>query len=82
MSGHSKWATTKAHKFAQDAKRSKMFQKFSKEIMVAATIGGPDPDANPSLKLAIAKAKSRSMPKENIEKDIAKVKGGGKEVNN
>lgn len=82
MSGHSKWATTKAHKFAQDAKRSKMFQKFSKEIMVAATIGGPDPDANPSLKLAIAKAKSRSMPKANIEKAIAKVKGGGKEGNN
>ena len=82
MSGHSKWATTKAHKFAQDAKRSQMFQKFSKEIMVAATIGGPDPDSNPALKLAIARAKSRSMPKANIDKAIAKVAGGAKDGNN
>ncbi|KDE42166.1 transcriptional regulator [Metamycoplasma hyosynoviae] len=79
MSGHSKWATTKAHKFAQDAKRSKMFQKFSKEIMVAATIGGPDPDSNPSLKLAITKAKSRSMPKANIDKILAKFTGNAKQ---
>ncbi|GIZ06249.1 YebC/PmpR family DNA-binding transcriptional regulator [Metamycoplasma salivarium] len=82
MSGHSKWATTKAHKFAQDAKRSQMFQKFSKEIIVAATIGGPDPDSNPALKLAIARAKSRSMPKANIDKAIAKVAGGAKDGNN
>ena len=82
MSGHSKWATTKVHKFAQDAKRSKMFQKFSKEIMVAATQGGPNPDANPALKLAIAKAKSRRMPKANIEKAIAKVAGDAKGSSN
>nr|WP_272873023.1 YebC/PmpR family DNA-binding transcriptional regulator [Mycoplasma phocoeninasale] len=79
MSGHSKWATTKNHKAAMDAKRSKLFQKFSKEIIVAATLGGPDPDSNPSLKLAIAKAKAKSMPKSNIEKAISKVAGGSKE---
>ncbi|MGC7164564.1 YebC/PmpR family DNA-binding transcriptional regulator [Metamycoplasma hominis] len=82
MSGHSKWATTKNHKAAVDAKRSQMFQKFSKEIIVAATLGGPDPDSNPSLKLAIAKAKAKSMPKANIEKAIAKVAGGSKEAAN
>lgn len=79
MSGHSKWATTKNHKAAMDSKRAQMFQKFSKEIIVAATIGGPDPDSNPALKLAIAKAKAKSMPKANIEKAIAKVSGGSKE---
>ncbi|WP_330463582.1 YebC/PmpR family DNA-binding transcriptional regulator [Metamycoplasma gateae] len=79
MSGHSKWATTKHHKAAMDSKRAKMFQKFSKEIIVAATIGGPDPDSNPALKLAIAKAKAKSMPKANIEKAISKVSGGSKE---
>ncbi|AWX42808.1 UPF0082 protein MCRO_0552 [Metamycoplasma cloacale] len=79
MSGHSKWATTKHHKAAMDAKRSKMFQKFSKEIIVAATLGGPDIDSNPALKLAVAKAKAKSMPKANIEKAIAKVAGGNKE---
>ncbi|AZG68831.1 YebC/PmpR family DNA-binding transcriptional regulator [Mycoplasma struthionis] len=79
MSGHSKWATNKHHKAAQDAKRGVMFQKFSKEIIVAATLGGPDPESNPALKLAIAKAKAKSMPKANIEKAIAKVAGGSKE---
>ncbi|BAP39328.1 YebC/PmpR family DNA-binding transcriptional regulator [Metamycoplasma canadense] len=79
MSGHSKWATTKHHKAAMDSKRAIMFQKFSKEIIVAATIGGPDPDSNPALKLAIAKAKAKSMPKANIEKAISKVSGGSKE---
>lgn len=79
MSGHSKWATTKYHKAAMDSKRAQMFQKFSKEIIVAATIGGPDPDSNPALKLAIAKAKAKSMPKANIEKAISKVSGGSKE---
>ncbi|MBN0919362.1 YebC/PmpR family DNA-binding transcriptional regulator [[Mycoplasma] gypis] len=82
MSGHSKWATTKHHKAAQDAKRSKIFQKFSKEIMVAAALGGPDPDANPSLRMAVAKAKARSMPKSNIEKAIQKGAGGSKEGSN
>ncbi|SYV90073.1 UPF0082 protein MCRO_0552, partial [Metamycoplasma alkalescens] len=62
-----------------DSKRAQMFQKFSKEIIVAATIGGPDPDSNPALKLAITKAKAKSMPKANIEKAISKVKGGSKE---
>ncbi|AWX69210.1 YebC/PmpR family DNA-binding transcriptional regulator [[Mycoplasma] anseris] len=82
MSGHSKWATTKNHKAAMDAKRSKMFQKFSKEIIVAATLGGPDIDSNPALKLAVAKAKAKSMPKANIEKAIAKVAGGNKDAAN
>ncbi|MBU4690904.1 YebC/PmpR family DNA-binding transcriptional regulator [Mycoplasma zalophi] len=79
MSGHSKWATTKHHKAAMDAARSKIFQKFSKEIMVAASLGGPDPDANPALRLAIAKAKARSMPKANIEKAVQKGSGTSKE---
>ncbi|MBN4089483.1 YebC/PmpR family DNA-binding transcriptional regulator [Mycoplasma enhydrae] len=82
MAGHSKWATTKNRKAAMDSKRAKMFQKFSKEIIVAASLGGPDPDSNPSLKLAIAKAKAKSMPKANIEKAIAKVSGASKEAVN
>ncbi|QJR44153.1 YebC/PmpR family DNA-binding transcriptional regulator [Mycoplasma miroungirhinis] len=82
MSGHSKWATTKHHKAAMDSARSKIFQKFSKEIMVAASLGGPDPDANPSLRMAISKAKARSMPKVNIEKAIQKGSGTSKEGSN
>jgi len=75
MAGHSKWANIKHRKGAQDAKRGKAFTKVVKDIMVAARIGGPDPDANPRLRLAIAKAKAVSLPKENLERAIKKGAG-------
>ncbi|CCP24407.1 YebC/PmpR family DNA-binding transcriptional regulator [Mycoplasmopsis cynos] len=74
MAGHSHSANIAHRKGAQDAARGKIFQKLSKEIFVAAS-SGPDPDMNPALKLAIAKAKSKNMPKDNIERAIAKAKG-------
>ena len=75
MSGHSKWASIKHKKAAVDAKRGKLFTKFIKEIMVAARLGGGDPDGNPRLRLAIDKAKTVNMPKENIERAIKKGTG-------
>ena len=75
MAGHSKWANIKHRKGAQDAKRGKAFSKVVKDIMVAARIGGPDPDANPRLRLAISKAKAVSLPKENLERAIKKGAG-------
>ena len=77
MAGHSKWANIKHRKGAQDAARAKLFAKFAKEIMVAAAKGGPDPASNPSLRLAVAKAKAKSMPKANIEHAINKGAGTG-----
>jgi YebC/PmpR family DNA-binding regulatory protein len=74
MSGHSKWATIKRKKGALDAKRSKIFSKIIKDITVAVKEGGPDPDGNPRLRLAIANAKGASMPKDNIERAISKGK--------
>ena len=74
MSGHSKWSTIKRKKGAADAKRSKIFSKLSKEITVAAKEGGPDPEGNPRLRLAIANAKGQSMPKDNIGRAISKGK--------
>ncbi|MDO5044555.1 MAG: YebC/PmpR family DNA-binding transcriptional regulator [Coriobacteriia bacterium] len=71
MSGHSKWATTKHRKGAQDAKRSALFGKLSRQITVAAKEGGdPNPDNNAALAAAIAKAKSYSLPNSNIESAI------------
>jgi len=75
MAGHSKWANIKRRKGAQDAARGKLFTKLIKEIMVAAKIGGGDPDANPRLRLAIDKAKAKSMPRNTIERAIAKGSG-------
>lgn len=76
MAGHSKWATTKRKKGAIDAKRGKMFTKAIKEITVAVKEGGgPDPDANPALRSAIANAKGINMPKDNIERAIKKASG-------
>lgn len=72
MSGHSKWSTIKRKKGAIDAKRSKIFSKLIKEITVAVKEGGPDPDGNPRLRMAIANAKGQSMPKDNIERAIKK----------
>ena len=68
MSGHSKWATTKHRKAAQDAKRSALFSKLARNITVAAKEGGdPNPDNNASLAAAIEKAKGYSMPKDKIK---------------
>jgi len=75
MSGHSKWATTKHKKAATDAKRGKIFTKIGKEITVAARLGGGDPDGNPRLRTAVAKAKSVSLPAENIKRAIQKGTG-------
>lgn len=72
MAGHSKWANIQHRKGRQDAKRSKMFSKLSKEITVAAKMGAPDPDFNPRLRLAIQAAKAQSMPKDNISRAIKK----------
>ena len=73
MSGHSKWATTKHRKAAQDKKRSALFSKLSRMITVAAKTGGdPNPENNASLAAAVAKAKSYSLPKDKIESAIAK----------
>lgn len=71
MAGHSKWANIKHRKSAQDAIKSKIFQKLSKEITVAVAKGGNNPALNNSLRLAITKAKSYSMPKSNIEKALS-----------
>ncbi|MFW5728904.1 MAG: YebC/PmpR family DNA-binding transcriptional regulator, partial [Spirochaetota bacterium] len=68
MSGHSKWATIRHKKGAQDAKRGKIFTKLIKEITVAARLGGGEEESNPRLRQAILKAKSENMPKENIER--------------
>jgi YebC/PmpR family DNA-binding regulatory protein len=74
MSGHNKWSTIKRKKGAADAKRSKVFSKIIKEITVAVKESGPDPEANPRLRLAISNAKGASMPKDNIERAINKGK--------
>lgn len=74
MAGHSKWSNIKHRKGAQDAKRAKIFTRLIREIMVAARQGG-DPAANPRLRLAIDKALSANMPKDKIEKAIAKGTG-------
>jgi len=75
MSGHSKWSSIKHKKGAADAKRGKLFSKLSRAIIVAAREGGPDPAANLALANAIEKARSYSMPKENIERAIARGSG-------
>jgi YebC/PmpR family DNA-binding regulatory protein len=75
VSGHSKWASIKHRKKAVDAKRGALFTKLSRAITVAAREGGGDPDGNPSLALAIQKARDASMPKDNIERAIAKGTG-------
>jgi YebC/PmpR family DNA-binding regulatory protein len=75
VSGHSKWSSIKHKKGAADAKRGKLFSKLSRAIIVAAKEGGPDPAGNLALQNAIEKAKSFSMPKENIDRAIAKGAG-------
>ena len=75
MSGHSKWSSIKHKKGAADAKRGKLFSKLSRAIIVAAKEGGGDPSGNLALQNAIEKAKSYSMPKDNIDRAIAKGSG-------
>ena len=75
MSGHSKWSSIKHKKGAADAKRGKLFSKLARAIIVAAKEGGGDPANNLALQNAIEKAKSYSMPKDNIERAIAKGAG-------
>jgi YebC/PmpR family DNA-binding regulatory protein len=77
MSGHSKWATIRRKKGAADAKRGQLFSKLSRAIIVAAREGGPDPDGNLALANAIEKAREASMPKDTIERAIARGGGAG-----
>jgi YebC/PmpR family DNA-binding regulatory protein len=77
MAGHSKWAGIKHKKAIVDARRGKLFTKLARAITVAAKEGGGDPDGNPALALAMQKAKDASMPKDNIERAIAKGTGEG-----
>ncbi|MEM7239400.1 MAG: YebC/PmpR family DNA-binding transcriptional regulator [Pseudomonadota bacterium] len=76
MAGHSKWANIQHRKGRQDAARSKLFSKLAKEITVAAKMGDPDPEKNPRLRLAVKEAKSSSVPKDVIERAIAKSQAG------
>ncbi len=79
MSGHSKWASIKHKKAIVDSRRGQQFTKLARAITVAARDGGGDPDANATLENAIRKAKEASMPKDNIERAIAKGTGAGGE---
>lgn len=75
MAGHSKWATTKHKKAANDAKRAKAFAKYIKNVEVAARIGGPDESGNPMLAEAVHKAKKNSVPNDNINRAIKRGAG-------
>jgi len=77
MSGHSKWASIKHKKAIVDSRRGQQFTKLARAITVAARDGGGDPDGNAALENAIRKAKEASMPKDNIERAIAKGTGAG-----
>lgn len=77
MAGHSKWANIQHRKGAQDKKRAVLFARLSKEITIASKLGGPDPDGNPRLRLAIQNARAQSMPKDNIKRAVDKGQGGG-----
>jgi YebC/PmpR family DNA-binding regulatory protein len=75
MAGHSKWANIKHKKAAQDAKRGKIFTRLIKEITVSSRMGGPDPNTNARLRLAVDKAYESNMPKENVERAIKRGSG-------
>src|SRR5689334_19759329 len=72
MAGHSKWANIKHRKERADAKKGKVFSRITKEIISAVKQGGPDPKANPRLRLVLQKAKVANLPNENIERNIKK----------
>jgi YebC/PmpR family DNA-binding regulatory protein len=82
MAGHSKWAGIKHKKAIVDSRRGKLFTKLARAITVAAKEGGGDPNTNASLGLAVQKAKDASMPKDNIERAIAKGTGAGADSEN
>ncbi|MBP3357401.1 MAG: YebC/PmpR family DNA-binding transcriptional regulator [Opitutales bacterium] len=75
MSGHSKWATTKRHKAAVDAKRGKIFSAISKDLTLAAKDGGGDPSTNARLRMLLQKAKAANMPADNVDRAIKKGTG-------
>jgi YebC/PmpR family DNA-binding regulatory protein len=79
MAGHSQFKNIMHKKGRQDAIKSKLFSKLAREVTVAAKVGGPDPDGNPRLRLAIQNARAQSMPKDNIERAIQKGAGGDAE---
>ncbi len=81
MAGHSKWAKVKHFKGAIDAKRGKIFSKLSKEIAIAAKIGGGDPAMNPRLRMVLLKCRAANMPNDNIDRAIKKGTGGGETAN-
>ena len=81
MAGHSRWAKVKHFKGGIDAKRGKIFAKLGREVMVAAKIGGGDPDINPRLRMVLLRCRAASMPKENIERAIKKGTGADNTVN-
>ena len=81
MAGHSKWAKVKHFKGAIDAKRGKIFSKLSKEIAIAAKIGGGDAAMNPRLRMVLLKCRAANMPNDNIERAIKKGTGGGETAN-
>ena len=76
MSGHSKWASIKHQKAQTDARRGQLFTKLTREIIVATRSGGPSPDANFTLRLAIQRARDASMPMDNIDRAIKRASGG------
>jgi YebC/PmpR family DNA-binding regulatory protein len=80
MSGHSKWSTIKRKKGAADAKRGAMFTRLTREIVMAARDGGGDPNSNFRLRLAVDKARSENMPKDNIERAIRRGTGEDKDA--
>ncbi len=79
MSGHSKWSQIKRQKGVTDGKRSQVFTRLGREVSVAARAGGPDPEANPRLRLAIDRARAENMPKDNIDRAIKRATGEGGE---
>src|SRR6266404_8072793 len=81
MAGHSKWAKVKHFKGAIDAKRGKIFSKLSKEISIAAKLGGGDPNMNPRLRMVLLKCRAANMPGDNIDRAIKKGTGGGETAN-
>jgi len=80
MSGHSKWANIKHRKGLKDKRRGKLFTRLLKELMMATRNGGPDPDGNPRLRLAIQNAKGANIPKDTILRNIEKASGLGGEA--
>ena len=80
MAGHSKWNNIKRRKEAQDKKKSRIFTRYVKEVSVAVKEGGPDPESNSRLRMALQNAKGVNMPKDNIERAIKKATSDGSQL--